>query len=226
VPANRSHPICNSAQHCVAIWKHTATHCTTPLTPCNTLQRIWTLQHTAKRRCMLPLCKKIKKIAQHRVAIEKYSNTLQRCAILCITMQHIFDSVQHTAAHCKTLQLNWTLRHTTKHRCTLQHNATQYNTLPHTTTQCNSIPHSNTLQHTATHCITLQHTATHYNAKTTRYIPISVEVWWAWHMYIYIYILTYVHTYIKQTHTHTHTYVHTHTHTHMHTQSLTHILSL
>jgi len=67
-----------------------------------------------------------------------------------------YNTLQHTAIHCRTLQ------HTTTHCNTPQYTAThcknEYwrrycNTLPHTATHCN------TLQHTAAHCNTPQNTA-------------------------------------------------------------------
>ena len=99
------------------------------------------------------------------------SNTLQRTATHCNTLQHkkkIAEIANRT--HCNTLQ------HTATHCNTLQHTATQkmnsrnckLNTLQHTATHCNTLQHKKKLQklqieHIATHCNTLQYTATHCN---------------------------------------------------------------
>jgi len=77
--------------------------------------------------------------------------------------QDLFNTLQHTATHCNTLQhadVPYTMGIKQQKQMgdqalplfnTLQHTATYYNTLQHTATHCN------TLQHTATHCNTLQH---------------------------------------------------------------------
>jgi len=67
-------------------------------------------------------------------------------SLLTITL---YNTLQHTAAHCNTRVLRMVYRSDAKgaQNCAKSVN---YNTLQHTATHCND-----TLQHTATHCNTL-----------------------------------------------------------------------
>jgi len=131
--------------------QHTATHCNTCNTHCNTLQHTTThcntVQHTAIHY----------NTQQHSATnCNTLQHTLQHTATHYNTLQHTPEGRgerassyrQHTAAHCSTLQ------HTAAHCSTLQHTAAHCSTLQHTATHCNI------LQHTATHCSTLHHTQT------------------------------------------------------------------
>jgi len=74
------------------------------------------------------------------------------------------DALQHTAAHCITLQHTFQIS-----LCT----ATQYNTLQHTTAHCNTLPRDlYSLRHT---CNTLQHTATHCNTLPRALYPLDLH---------------------------------------------------
>jgi len=82
------------------------------------------------------------------------SNTLQRTATFCNTMQHTSASAYGLVcgSACNSLQL------TAIHSNTLQHTATHCNTTPNTAASaygrrvCDPAILCNTLQHTATHC--------------------------------------------------------------------------
>ena len=98
-------------------------------------------------------------------------------------LQHICNTLQHTATHCNALQQSGLPLNTWVPQVySVQHTATNCNALQHTATHCNALQHTdthtlpyavvhgclksvtaihcNTLQHTATHCNTLQHTHT------------------------------------------------------------------
>ena len=75
-----------------------------------------------------------KKVNTHKTARETKTNLFHTLFRLCNTTAALYNALQHTAAHCNTLD---------------------YSTLQQTTT---TLQHTATLQHAATHCSTLQHT--------------------------------------------------------------------
>jgi len=181
--------VCNSVEQFVMVWRsilQCIAVCSSELqwaeVCCSVIQRVVVydyLDHTSSL-----ISRDYRGINQHKYHTSAtqvhykrntratHYNTLQHTATHCNTLQQQtatrwfhktprkrYPSSRHTAAHCNTLQ------HISAHCSTLQHTAARCSTLQHKATQCNTVQHGathyNTLQHTATHIA--PHTATHCN---------------------------------------------------------------
>jgi len=216
------------------------------VTDCSTLQRSTTAD-----------CHRLPKTAAHRNTVLQHNAcastmALQRshsdaksaiAATHCNTLQAHYNTLPHTATHCKltgntcntipvprprpcsvaTLMLR---PHPLQPRCTtLQHTATQPNTLRHTARRHNTCVSPMALQRN--HSDGESSLAATADTCTNLGTPTSLHT--CTHTCTHTHAHEYTHTY---THTHTHTYTHMHIHIHAHAHTLkltpthTHTLSL
>ena len=140
-------------------------------------------------------------------------STLQHTATHCNTLHMSMEYLRMPMARLVNVTAHCPLQHTTTHCNTLQHTATHCKTLnvtAHcplpTATHCSmctamshTATHCNALQHTASHCTAVHHNETHCSALEHTAICIH-------DIYIYMYVFVmyiYVHTY-----KHFHVFVH------------------